>query len=739
MSGIPCDTARVEEAKGQINQEMDSSIYMDPMQDDENIEMIGNKDNGKAQEPVMHEEIPTHDEGEKTKENNMNVKDKKGAPEEMKEPTKDKLIQNKKQEEKLKDDEKIEKTQKTKGKPKNSVKKGSCNKKGDDDNPWVAYPCSICNTGVGFNSCQCNECKKWCHLKCSGLSSLDKYNENYKCSRCMMKKKRGPGRPRLLTLTLEQESARAVRKFQKSKKRPKDNESPDKSNIKSKKNKEPDSSPNNKKPKAGDEGGDDEDDEEDTEEDDEGEDDDAENEDKDVEALEDKTEIDEEEIMWLGQKIGNKDKISKYQNKEFKKVLVYEGGHLTEEDVISLNYGNHVTDAILLFFITILRRMRMDSMVRNKIKIVDPSVAHLMKNSTCLNTITKQKNEERLKEYDWVMYPVNNDAPDGNGGTHWSLLVYRKSDNKLLHFDPIKGLNKKHAVELMLKIQDEEMIDSDGYGPQFVEIPCEKQKNGSDCGPFVMIFMQTILENIVKGREADDDKFVIYQVDEMRETLRNIINDEMKMKNMGKTETKKEEKGKDGEKTSIQKEKEKKGKSRDKRNDSDEGRRYDEAIDIILDKISNKLDNSNIRMKMDDRSIERKRDDISNKNSYNHNEPNIRGNKREHNIPNADTRNVKIGGQQRKPCYNHFNTMCYYGSDCRFDHPRICESWIEMGSCPGVNGSCEKPHPMLCRSFGDQVECRRGRYCKFLHPRLQKSRRHKAQSTDSGGSHGRNL
>ena len=62
-----------------------------------------------------------------------------------------------------------------------------------------------------------------------------------------MKKRRGPGRPRLLTLTLEQESARAVRNFSKSKKRPKDNESPGKPNIKSKKNKEPDSSPNNKK------------------------------------------------------------------------------------------------------------------------------------------------------------------------------------------------------------------------------------------------------------------------------------------------------------------------------------------------------------------------------------------------------------------------------------------------------------------------------------------------------------
>ena len=71
--------------------------------------------------------------------------------------------------------------------------------------------------------------------------------------------------------------------------------------------------------------------------------------------------------MWLGQKIGNKDKISKYQNKEYKKLLVYEGGHLTEEDIISLNDRNYVTDSILLFFINILWKMRMCNLVNNKI------------------------------------------------------------------------------------------------------------------------------------------------------------------------------------------------------------------------------------------------------------------------------------------------------------------------------------------------------------------------------------
>merc|ERR1711954_214825 len=79
----------------------------------------------------------------KTKENNMSAKDEEGTPEETKETTKDKLIQNKKQEEKLKEDKKVVKTQKPKGKPKNSEKKGSCTKKGGEDNPWISFPCSV--------------------------------------------------------------------------------------------------------------------------------------------------------------------------------------------------------------------------------------------------------------------------------------------------------------------------------------------------------------------------------------------------------------------------------------------------------------------------------------------------------------------------------------------------------------------------------------------------------------------
>ena len=436
-----------------------------------------------------------------------------------------------------------------------------------------------------------------------------------------------------------------------------------------------------------------------------------------------------------------KEKNNKSQRKEYEKLFEYDGGHLTEEDIISLFDGNHVTDSILLLFITILRRNKKLAMDRNKIKIVDPSVAHLLKNYRCLDTIDNQKTEQKLNEYDWVMYPVNNDAPEGNGGTHWSLLVYRKKDNKFLHFDTIKGMNKKHAIELILKIQDDEMIGSDGYGPQFVEIECVKQKNGFDCGPFVMIFLETIIENIVKGREVDDERYVLHSAGDIRKFLRNVItkgDNEGIVRKLEKKEVKDKEKKKAERKTSIQKEKESKGKSEETRNGSEEYISPWADIERRLNEISNKLDNTKLKMNKDNRSDEDNRDDRTSKDGYNSIEPNNGWSKNNPSIHKVDKMNNETGRQQVEPCYNYYNSICYHGANCRYDHPRICESWSDKGSCPGVNGSCKKPHPQLCISFIRQQDCRR-RYCKYLHPRIPKWSSHNAQQiAEPGRAHSRN-
>ena len=128
----------------------------------------------------------------------------------------------------------------------------------------IKYPCAVCDTGVGENSVKCEGCRRWCHLKCSGLASLFDYNRKiYRCSKCKENKK-GSGKPSKGSLTVDNKSANNVRKFSKGKRRQRDDESPVKI-TKPKVSTDPDRSPLNKKSKAGDaqqsEGEDDDEDE----------------------------------------------------------------------------------------------------------------------------------------------------------------------------------------------------------------------------------------------------------------------------------------------------------------------------------------------------------------------------------------------------------------------------------------------------------------------------------------------
>jgi hypothetical protein len=43
------------------------------------------------------------------------------------------------------------------------------------------YPCGVCAKGVGSNSIECTECRKWIHKKCSGIKGKLKSGTNFQC------------------------------------------------------------------------------------------------------------------------------------------------------------------------------------------------------------------------------------------------------------------------------------------------------------------------------------------------------------------------------------------------------------------------------------------------------------------------------------------------------------------------------------------------------------------------------
>ena len=712
--------------------------------------------NDKTQEPEMHKEMPIHD-GNKIKGNDMIAKDKERAADEMKEPKND-TTQNIKQMKKTKENKKIEKTQKSKGK----TKKGNSTKKGGEDNAFITYPCSVCNKGVGGNSCQCNDCDKWCHLKCSELSSLDDYTEEYKCPRCARaEKKRGPGRPRLMTLTLEQEMEGAIRTYAKGIRRigkPKD----------SKKSKGADSNPCSKKPTVGDEKGDDED--EDTVEDEEEE---VREDDKNEENVDEEDEENDEEdteIVWQGlknnpdnrsasmktkdrkrkttEKEGLPEKVSPMRkiNKVFEKanqeekpmkvgktnmetaktqisetLTTIEGVPISLADRRSLDYGKRVTCTIISLF---MKQAEIHyELEKNKILLLQPAMVQFLQLHG-REDVKEQKKQLNMENYDWIFFPVSDrkNTMDGDGGSHFSLVIFNKKDRRFLHFDPIKGLNKRSALELMTNLLDSDSVTNDENNlyrlPDFEEAFCTKQRNGFDCGPYIIGYMEEAIDIIMKGNTLTNLGAPANGAQKLRNDLAEIIDHYSENNQTMNKNTNKQSKNSYNSESAMEVEEgtkptcDKTAKLTDEKNDNNRKQNTGEHLEILEIIINEEADL--------DRQKTTKNDSSHNEGSKNSENNKDRKKKQEEikttngnsttdsrNRQDTKTANVKNGQE----CKYFVNDSCKYGNSCRYKHTITCRNWKRNGRCG--SGGCTFNHPEPCIHHL-RGTCQR-RSCWYLH------------------------
>ena len=364
-----------------------------------------------------------------------------------------------------------------------------------------------------------------------------------------------------------------------------------------------------------------------------------------------------------------------------------------------------------------------ESQTKDRINMVGPSVSYLIQSLYDKRDIENQKKAINQKDYDWVIFPINDkdDPEKGDGGTHWSLIVYNKKDNTYLYFDPLNGRNIKYAKALHLNLIDDtsyEGIDSNGrtchFVPPLVEVKCQGQANGYDCGIFIMAFMATIMKNIVEGKEIGDNKNGPYKTDELRDLLLAALNAEI-----------------------------------DRRKNNLEKHNIIHVMEKLKETMREKANEERMRKEKEKENLEKalnslgkKSDNIDNRDKKSGEEDN-NGNKNDDwrsNNKGNDKRDERRSseGRIRKKCWFFMNKTCRNGKNCSYEHPererpnewydrKICELWSEMGSCSGVNGGCGKLHPRICSSFNDQVECYR-RYCTQVHPRISKREKREIQS-----------
>ena len=310
-----------------------------------------------------------------------------------------------------------------------------------------------------------------------------------------------------------------------------------------------------------------------------------------------------------------------------------------------------------------------------------------------------------------MIYPINDkdDPEKGDGGSHWCLIVYNRSDNLFLYFDPIKGMNAKNAKALHLNIIDDNSYQSHDnagrlchYLPPLVEVNCQRQTNGYDCGIFIMMYMATIMKNIVNGRKVDDDKDIPYHADELRQLLLTALKLEIDRRNYTWDKRNIIDLMEELKKGKIEKEKENADEEkREKEKMEKEKEVIKKAIESLCNKDTIRSSWSNVNNK--EGSVAKKEDNTRNNHDNNNRIDKRNGMSNERNRP-------------RKPCWYYKNDGCRNGENCRFEHPKICNVWYEQGRCEGVNGDCEMIHPKICAK---RKHCTDGS-CLYIHPRGMK-------------------
>lgn len=184
------------------------------------------------------------------------------------------------------------------------------------------------------------------------------------------------------------------------------------------------------------------------------------------------------------------------------KILSYGDVVLHRSDLEILRSPYFINDRLIEFYFTHLSSSHSSAAAgEGLLLLVPPSISFWL--SHCPNTASRIEAATPLglQDRDLVLFTVNNnvDVTLAEGGTHWSLLVYERGDNVFVHHDSCNGMNYQHARRLYDAVKI-----FFGGDPRFIVGKTPQQRNGYDCGVYVMAVSRVICDWFENGKEGDE-------------------------------------------------------------------------------------------------------------------------------------------------------------------------------------------------------------------------------------------
>lgn len=174
-------------------------------------------------------------------------------------------------------------------------------------------------------------------------------------------------------------------------------------------------------------------------------------------------------------------------------VLSYHETLLRQSDVAILLGPQWLNDQIISFYLEYLEHDRF-AHVKDRVLFVSPEVTQ------CLKMLPKNEMDvflEPLKANDksFVFFPLNDHQFDSPGGTHWSLVVFSRPDQKFLYVDSSKGSNWSTSKRFAANVW--EALGCDEHNVTLDMVPCFQQENSYDCGIHVLFNVEKMAEHAI--------------------------------------------------------------------------------------------------------------------------------------------------------------------------------------------------------------------------------------------------
>lgn len=172
-------------------------------------------------------------------------------------------------------------------------------------------------------------------------------------------------------------------------------------------------------------------------------------------------------------------------------VLSYQDSLLRRSDVALLDGPHWLNDQVIGFAFEYFSTERFRSL-GEKVCFISPEVTQFIKYASCQEELSIFLEPLRLTSRRWVFLAVNDNSNQTAGGSHWSLLTYKRDSDQFTHYDSQSGSNSLHARRIAAKL--EAFLGARGKVP-FAEGQCPSQQNSYDCGMYVICNAEALCES----------------------------------------------------------------------------------------------------------------------------------------------------------------------------------------------------------------------------------------------------